>query len=101
MRIVTSCIITSLIIAATLFAAPSKANAWDQFIIFLAKTSCQGKSNHFKNGCFAYLDPRVNSSSSENESLERCKTQCNSWYRNDASGKTKCHEGCQYLRNQD
>jgi len=101
MRIVTSCIITSLIIAATLFAAPSRADAWDQFIIFLAKKSCDGQSSNFKNGCFAYLAPRVNQCKSESASLEACKKQCDHWFRYNSSGKNKCYDGCNYVRNQD
>lgn len=89
-----------IIFTAVLGLSVSPAYAWSNFIIHLAKTACQGKSSSFKNGCYAYIEPRVDNGYKKDAALTYCKeTRCQSWYRSNNSGKDKCIQGCTYLYN--
>ncbi len=87
-----------LFTAALGFFAASPAYAWSNFIIHLADKACQGQSSGFKNGCYAYIEPRVEKASSPADALKWCKeTRCNSWY--NSSNLQTCYDGCTYLYN--
>lgn len=89
-----------LVFTLALGFSASPAFAWSNFIIHLAKYACQGQNASFKNGCYAYIEPRVERASRPADALKWCKeNRCNNWYRGNTNGKNKCIEGCNYLYN--
>jgi hypothetical protein len=87
-----------VLVTVTLGFSAAPAYAWSQFIIHLAKTACQGKSASFKNGCYAYIEPRVNNAYKKEAALNYCKkTRCEKWYKPNGEGAKVCIEGCNYL----
>lgn len=79
-------------------AAPPAHAAWSSFIKHLSKNACQGKNSYFKNGCYAYIEPRVDKASKPDAALDWCKnTRCKCWFSNTSSGQKTCIEGCEYL----
>lgn len=86
-----------VLFTAALGFSAAPAHAWSEFIIHLAKNACQGQSSYFKNGCYAYIEPRVEKASSPADALKWCKkTRCNQWFYNTAE-RQKCYDGCTYL----
>ena len=96
-------IATAILLAAALGFTTSPANAetWSQFVIHLAKYSCQGQSAKFQNGCYAYIEPRVYKASSPADALAWCKgnKRCGKWYTDGTPAKQLCDDGCTYLYN--
>ncbi len=87
-----------LVTAALGFSVAPPAHAWSDFIIHLASSACQGRNSNFKNGCYAYIEPRINKASSPSEALKWCQeTRCTPWFTGQSDRKKQCYEGCDYL----
>ena len=85
-----------LVITALGYTAAPPAHAWSEFTKHLASKSCSDKNTYFKNGCYAYIEPRLKAKSTS-EALKWCKeNRCNSWF-SYKSAREKCYQGCTYL----
>ncbi len=90
-----------LVTAALGFSAAPPAHAWSNFIKHLTNGACQGQSSKFKNGCYSYIEYRVDKVSSPAKALEWAKSgsRCSSWYNKGSNDWKTCVEGATYLYN--
>lgn len=86
---------------AITLAAPLPASAYSNLVKFLTIEACEGQSAAYKNGCYAYLEPRILSSLSPDSSLASCNSRCNSWFSTNPSNGSVCKQGCQFIRSKE
>ncbi len=86
-----------VLVTAALGFTAAPAFAYNNLIYHLAKYGCEGLSSYHKNGCYAYLDPRILKKKDPQVAYDACKRQCNDWFGYTENGKKKCYEGGKYL----
>ena len=89
-----------ILLSAALGFSASPAFAWNDLVYHLAKYGCDGQSSYVKNGCYAYLDPRILKKQDPGAALTACKAQCNDWFSH-SGGKNKCIDGCKFLKDKE
>ena len=89
-----------LFLAALGFVA-SPAFSYSSLIYHLARYGCEGQSSYFKNGCYAYLAPRIESGKNARDAYKACKAQCADWFYYSKAATDKCSEGGKYLYGMD
>ena len=89
-----------LVTMALGFSAPP-AFAYSSLIYHLARYGCEGQSSYFKNGCYAYLEPRILDKKNPRDALKACKDQCKDWFDYSDAAVNKCAEGGKYLYGMD
>ena len=79
-------------------AAPSYA--WSNFVKELASKTCSHLNSNGKNGCYAYIEPRVQKGANPSGALQWCKeTRCASWFSSNGTSRSQCEAACTYLYN--
>ena len=76
----------------------SSGSGWNQCIIALAGSTCQGFSSYGKNGCYAYLEGRFQCKQ-KGAARDWCSKRCDQWF--NGTSQDKCEEGCDFLGNKE
>ena len=94
-------IVAIILVVAASGIFVSSAFAYNSLVYHLAKYGCDGQSSYVKNGCYAYLDPRILEKKSPGGALDACKRQCNDWFGYSDDAAKKCYVGCTFLNNKE